>query len=125
MKNAESVPYTKEDLPQVNPQLCEWLATINGKSSNNSIPQNPDLSTENTNFNRKAANQQIRNIFRGFRDWFTPQNEALSEWFENEEHAETGRDIMDMLAAIFSFFDKLPGGKADAFFFFRAYPRKC
>ena len=221
LKNAESVPYTKEDLPQVNPQLCEWLAIVNGKSSDNSIPQNPDLSTENTNFNRKAANQQtsgdlkgettaeptsekekksktkaevvadnarlreekraakrelqeeqfrtklaqeiqrivkeiyerkegyfragstrrsaellefvdklsqinysrmltgsVRNIFRGFRDWFTPQNEALSEWFENEEHAETGRDIMDMLSAIFSFLTNYREGRRMPFSFF-------
>ena len=32
--------YKREDLPQVNPQLHEWLATINGKSStDNSIAQ--------------------------------------------------------------------------------------
>jgi hypothetical protein len=61
----------------------------------------------------------VRNIFRGFRDWFTPQNEALSEWFENEEHAETGRDIMDMLSAIFSFLTNYREGRRMPFSFFR------
>ena len=32
----------KEDLSQVNPQLYEWLATINDKSSNNSIYENSE-----------------------------------------------------------------------------------
>ncbi|MBQ7319132.1 MAG: hypothetical protein IJW97_02980 [Clostridia bacterium] len=60
----------------------------------------------------------VRNIFRGFRDWFTPQNEALSEWFENEEHAKTGRDIMDMLSAIFSFLTNYREGRRMPFSFF-------
>ena len=32
--------YKKEDLPQVNPQLYAWLATINDKSPNATVPQN-------------------------------------------------------------------------------------
>lgn len=40
------VEYEKEDLPQVNHQLHEWLATVNERSSNNSIPQKSDLSTD-------------------------------------------------------------------------------
>lgn len=32
------VEYEKEDLPQVNHQLHEWLATVNEKSSNVIIP---------------------------------------------------------------------------------------
>ena len=40
------VEYEKEDLPQVNHQLHEWLAIVNERSSNNSIPQKSDLSTD-------------------------------------------------------------------------------
>ena len=32
--------YKKEDLPQVNPQLYAWLAIINDKSPNATVPQN-------------------------------------------------------------------------------------
>lgn|GEM_PF-2065280 len=44
-KHGIKVEYKKEDLPQVNNQLYEWLAIINDKSSNNSIPQNAEMST--------------------------------------------------------------------------------
>ena len=37
--HAVKVEYTKEDLPQVNHQLYEWLATVNERSSKISIPQ--------------------------------------------------------------------------------------
>ena len=47
LKNGESVAYEKEDLSQVNPQLHEWLAIVNDKSSNHSIPQNSEKSTGN------------------------------------------------------------------------------
>ena len=40
VENGIKVEYEKEDLLQVNPQLCKWLAIINKRSSNNSI-QNP------------------------------------------------------------------------------------
>lgn len=39
-KHGVSVEYKKEDLTQVNPQLYEWLAIVNDKSSNNSISEN-------------------------------------------------------------------------------------
>ena len=42
------VEYKKEDLPQVNHQLHEWLAIVNERSSNNSIPQKSDLSTDSS-----------------------------------------------------------------------------
>ena len=45
LKYGEHVAYEKEDLSQVNPQLHEWLATINDKSSDNSIAENPEMST--------------------------------------------------------------------------------
>lgn len=35
--NAVFVEYKKDDLTQVNPQLYEWLATVNAKSSNNIV----------------------------------------------------------------------------------------
>ncbi len=41
-KHGVSIEYKKEDLTQVNPQLYEWLATINDKSSNNSISENAE-----------------------------------------------------------------------------------
>ena len=40
ISKAVAIEYKKEDISQVNPQLYEWLATINDKSSNNSISQN-------------------------------------------------------------------------------------
>lgn len=36
------IKYEKEDLTQVNPQLYKWLRTINAKSSDESISQNPN-----------------------------------------------------------------------------------
>ena len=42
-----------EDLPQVNPQLCKWLATINGKSSTNSIPETEQKSNSFMEKSRK------------------------------------------------------------------------
>ena len=43
LKNqATAVEYKKEDLSQVNPQLHEWLAIVNDKSSNNSIPDSSE-----------------------------------------------------------------------------------
>ena len=36
------VEYKKEDLPQVNHQLYEWLAIVNDKSSKHSIAQESD-----------------------------------------------------------------------------------
>lgn len=38
MTKGVRVEYKKEDLSQVNPQLYEWLAIINDKSSVDSIP---------------------------------------------------------------------------------------
>ncbi len=45
-KHGIKVEYQREDLSQVNPQLYKWLATINDKSSTNSIAQKTDLSTD-------------------------------------------------------------------------------
>ena len=42
------VEYQKEDLPQVNHQLYEWLAIVNDKSSGNSITQ-PEESVKRKN----------------------------------------------------------------------------
>lgn len=39
IKNGKKIEYKKEDLSQVNPQLYEWLATINDKSSTDSVSQ--------------------------------------------------------------------------------------
>ena len=39
IKNTKKIEYQKENLLQVNPQLYEWLATINNKSSLNSIAE--------------------------------------------------------------------------------------
>ena len=42
MNHRVKVEYQKEDLPQVNHQLYEWLATVNDKSSEDSITQPED-----------------------------------------------------------------------------------
>ena len=46
--HCEKVEYMKDDLPQVNPQLYEWLSTINGKSpSDTTVPQSvPGVNTQ-------------------------------------------------------------------------------
>lgn len=48
-KEGVTVPYQKEDLSQVNPQLYKWLATINDKSSSidNSISQDSAVVNRN------------------------------------------------------------------------------
>jgi len=51
-----NVEYEKEDLTQVNNQLHEWLAIVNERSSNNSIPQKSDLSTQNDQKNSSTQN---------------------------------------------------------------------
>ena len=50
LKNGVEIEYKKEDLPQVNHQLYEWLATINDKSSTNSISNlSPDVNGNQKN----------------------------------------------------------------------------
>ena len=54
-KRAVSVEYREEDLPQVNPQLYEWLAIVNDKSSVNSIPDSAEkVNTSDKKFNFHA-----------------------------------------------------------------------
>ena len=56
------VEYEKEDLPQVNNQLHKWLATINGKSSNDIIPDSePKINTSDKNSSKKTKNSARRN----------------------------------------------------------------
>ena len=46
-KRAIGLEYTKEGLPQVNPQLYEWLSTVNGRPSDISVSQdNADVNTQ-------------------------------------------------------------------------------
>ncbi len=46
-KNVTKIEYKKEDLSQVNPQLYEWLNTINDLSSDIRISQtNSDVNTQ-------------------------------------------------------------------------------
>lgn len=47
IKKASALEYEKEDLPQVNHQLHESLATINDKSSNNTVPQKDTVVNNN------------------------------------------------------------------------------
>lgn len=56
-KNAVEVEYKKENLSQVNPQLYEWLAIVNEKSSNDStIPQGTaDVNTQYTQNGEKYS----------------------------------------------------------------------
>lgn len=49
LKNGVEIEYKKEDLPQVNSQLYEWLAIVNDKSSTNSISN----SSQNVNGNQQ------------------------------------------------------------------------
>ena len=42
--NAKRIEYKKENLSQVNHQLYKWLATINDRSSNNSISNSSEKS---------------------------------------------------------------------------------
>ena len=52
--NGVKVEYEKEDLMQVNPQLCKWLAIVNKRSSNDSI-KNP---TKNVKENVSKTNTE-------------------------------------------------------------------
>lgn len=56
-KNAVKVEYKKENLSQVNPQLYEWLAIVNEKSSNDpTIPQGTaDVNTQYTQSGEKYS----------------------------------------------------------------------
>ncbi|MBQ8545901.1 MAG: hypothetical protein IJ437_03045 [Clostridia bacterium] len=59
------VEYRKEDLTQVNPQLYEWLATINDKSSDNSISENDEkINTfdEKIDDERKSVSKSVDNV---------------------------------------------------------------
>ena len=55
-KNGVKVEYKKEDLSQVNPQLYEWLATINDESSANSISDSSENVKQNGNLSLSADN---------------------------------------------------------------------
>ena len=52
-------------MPQVNHQLHESLATINGKSSNDNVPQN-DISVNGRSMRDKSLAQKVRNFFADF-----------------------------------------------------------
>ena len=52
-------------MPQVNHQLHESLATINGKSSNDNVPQN-DISVNGSSMRDKSLAQKVRNFFADF-----------------------------------------------------------
>lgn len=59
--HCEKVEYMKDDLPQVNPQLYEWLSTINGKSpSDTTVPQSvPGVNTQSMqNSENNSSNGQ-------------------------------------------------------------------
>ncbi len=57
-KNGISVEYKKEDLSQVNPQLYEWLAIINGKpSSDTRIAETPPI--VNTQYTQNGTKRFI------------------------------------------------------------------
>ena len=60
--------HKKEDLSQVNPQLYEWLAIVNDKSSNNSIPDSSEkvnTSDEEIQFSREAGDRNTVTMTRG------------------------------------------------------------
>lgn len=61
------VEYQKEDLSQVNPQLYKWLATINDKSSNDSIRQpsekiNPSDENSSKNLSTDVRRQSVSKV---------------------------------------------------------------
>lgn len=57
-KSGISVEYIKKDLSQVNPQLYEWLAIVNDKSSDTSISQ--DDTPVNTQSMQKTEKDEIK-----------------------------------------------------------------
>ena len=88
VKKAIALEYEKEDLPQVNHQLHESLATINDKSSNNTVPQN-DTAVNNkdmqskTKFSLKNSDQNAYEQAVNANDLETAQrfvDKAAIEW---------------------------------------------
>ena len=79
-KNSAEVLYKKEDLAQVNPQLYEWLRTVNATSSANSIPQESD------SVNRKlstdalvTASGRTKNTAEGGVKWAMGEAERFNQ----------------------------------------------
>ena len=58
-KHGVEVKYKKEDLPQVNNQLYKWLATVNDKSSNDSITEIEQIVNTSAQENFKSDAQEL------------------------------------------------------------------
>ncbi len=102
-----TVKYAKEDLPQVNPQLYKWLATINDKSSsdNNTISQNSNVVNNNLSENTSE---------------YTPQNTGtVQEQYRNQLSAEERAAIAETSKALgveVRIAQSLKGGEADGYY---------
>ena len=66
--NGVKVEYEKEDLMQVNPQLCKWLAIINKRSSKDSIPQTSIKSQEKQSARENAIGERNLEDFAEAKD---------------------------------------------------------
>ena len=69
-KHGVSVEYIKKDLPQVNSQLYKWLATINDKSTNNTISQNDTV--VNSNISENSENDTRKFSLNEDKEKWTP-----------------------------------------------------
>lgn len=92
LKRGTKVEYQKEDLPQVNHQLYEWLAIVNDKSSTGSIPPNGDsVNTSNENSQKKNLESADKHSAGG-------DITESTDVYENEEspfHAAVRRSGID------------------------------
>ena len=58
------VEYQKEDLPQVNHQLYEWLAIVNDKSSGNSITHPENSVNRKNSLSEKYSDEEILSVVK-------------------------------------------------------------
>ena len=94
--HGETVEYIKDDLPQVNPQLYEWLSIVNGKSSSD-----PSVAQRYTGSQDQSMQNSEKNSVDGQKSYLPAglqerENAAQAEKAENarrlaEEQAEEQR----------------------------------
>ena len=92
--HCEKVEYMKDDLPQVNPQLYEWLSIVNGKSpSNTNVPQRvPGVNTQSM--------QNLENNSSNGQKSYLPADLQAREEAAAAEKAENARRLAVFLTCI-------------------------
>ncbi|MBE5969453.1 MAG: hypothetical protein E7242_04395 [Lachnospiraceae bacterium] len=95
-KKAISVDYIKKDLSQVNPQLHEWLRTVNDKSSNLKVAQSDNKINMQSKRNSELATN--RDLVAGVIKQLAKndkENKSLNSYVANIDEITKALDRVD------------------------------